>query len=51
VLPKYGWACRYHNVFCHWHHTAAGYRDEFRIDRVDENSTIDRPSDLRQSQS
>lgn len=42
VLPKYGWACRYHNVFCHWHQSDPGYRDEYRIDRADEHSTIDR---------
>src|SRR4029078_852656 len=40
VLPKFGWACRYHNVFCHWHRHDAGYSDEFRIARADENSTI-----------
>jgi hypothetical protein len=47
VLPKYGWACRYHNVFCHWHRTDAGYTDDYRIDRQDETSTIDRPGDIR----
>ena len=40
VLPKYGWACRYHNVFCHWHRDDPGYSDEYRISRVDEQSTI-----------
>jgi hypothetical protein len=40
VLPKYGWACRYHNVFCHWHSAAPGYSDKYRIARADENSTI-----------
>jgi hypothetical protein len=40
VLPKYGWACRYHNVFCHWHRDDPGYDDAFRISRVDEQSTI-----------
>jgi hypothetical protein len=40
VLPKFGWACRYHNVFCHWHRHDAGYSDEYRIARADENSTI-----------
>lgn len=42
VLPKFGWACRYHNVFCHWHHADSNYRDEYRIDRIDEQSTIRR---------
>jgi len=42
VLPKFGWACRYHNVFCHWHRHDDGYSDEFRIARADENSTIHR---------
>jgi hypothetical protein len=46
VLPKYGWACRYHNVFCHWHREAAGYSDRYRIERIDEQSTICRLSDL-----
>ena len=32
VLPKFGWACRYHNVFCHWHRDDPGYSDRFRID-------------------
>jgi hypothetical protein len=45
VLPKYGWACRYHNVFCHWHRDDAGYLDRYRISRVDEQSTIYRLSD------
>lgn len=45
VLPKYGWASRYHNVFCHWHRADPGYRDAYRIDRADEQSTIDRLSD------
>jgi hypothetical protein len=40
VLPKFGWACRYHNVFCHWHRDDPGYSDRYRIDRVDEHSTI-----------
>lgn len=47
VLPKYGWTCRYHNVFCHWHRDHPGYSDDYRIDRVDERSTILRPRDLR----
>jgi hypothetical protein len=45
VLPKFGWACRYHNVFCHWHRNDPGYSDRYRIDRVDEQSTINRLSD------
>jgi hypothetical protein len=45
VLPKYGWACRYHNVFCHWHRDDSGYSDAYRISRVDEQSTIYRLSD------
>jgi hypothetical protein len=46
VLPKFGWACRYHNVFCHWHRDDPGYSDRYRIDRTDEQSTIGRLSDL-----
>lgn len=42
VLPKYGWACRYHNVFCYWHRDKRGYSNEYRITRSDEESTIDR---------
>jgi hypothetical protein len=45
VLPKFGWACRYHNVFCHWHRDDPGYADRYRIDRVDEQSTIYRLCD------
>jgi hypothetical protein len=45
VLPKFGWACRYHNVFCHWHRDDPGYSDRYRIDRADEQSTIYRLSD------
>jgi hypothetical protein len=45
VLPKYGWACRYHNVFCHWHRDDSGYSDQYRISRVDEQSTIHRLSE------
>lgn len=40
VLPKFGWACRYHNMFCHWHRNAVGYADRFRIERADETSSI-----------
>jgi hypothetical protein len=46
VLPKYGWASRYHNMFCHWHRDAPGYSDRFRIERVDESSTICRLGDI-----
>jgi hypothetical protein len=46
VLPKFGWACRYHNVFCHWNRSQPGYSDRYRIDRVDEQSTIHRLGDL-----
>lgn len=46
VLPKFGWACRYHNVFCHWHRGDPGYSDRYRIERSDEQSTISRISDL-----
>jgi hypothetical protein len=48
VLPKFGWACRYHNVFCHWHRDDPGYSDRYRIDRADEQSTIFRLSDTNQ---
>lgn len=41
VLPKFGWTCRYHNVFCHWHRNDPGYSERFRVDRIDEESTID----------
>jgi hypothetical protein len=47
VLPKYGWACRYHNVFCHWHRDDPGYSDQYRISRVDEHSTIHRLNDAQ----
>ena len=47
VLPKYGWACRYHNMFCHWHRDAAGYSDDYRIERTDEQSVIDRLGDAK----
>jgi hypothetical protein len=46
VLPKFGWACRYHNVFCHWHREDAGYSASYRIDRTDEESTIRRLSEM-----
>jgi hypothetical protein len=49
VLPKYGWACRYHNVFCHWHRDDPGYSDRYRISRVDEHSTIHRLSDTTEA--
>ena len=51
VLPKYGWACRYHNVFCHWHRDDPGYSDRYRISRVDEHSTIYRLSDTTKGDS
>ncbi len=47
VLPKYGWTCRYHNVFCHWHRDDPGYSDRYRINRVDEHSTIHRLGDTK----
>jgi hypothetical protein len=47
VLPKYGWACRYHNMFCHWHRDAPGYSDEYRIARDDDRSTICRLGDVQ----
>lgn len=46
VLPKFGWACRYHNMFCHWNREASGYSDEYRIKRVDEESTIRRLGEI-----
>jgi hypothetical protein len=49
VLPKFGWVSRYHNVFCHWHRDAAGYSDDFRIKRVDEESTIERLAAARKA--
>lgn len=42
ILPKFGWVSRYHNVFCHWHRNSPGYSDEYRIQRVDEESAIER---------
>jgi hypothetical protein len=42
VLPKFGWMCRYHNMFCHWHRNDPGYREDARINRSDEQSTIQR---------
>ena len=47
VLAKFGWVRRYHNMFCSWHRTDAGYSDEFRIDRIDEESRIRRLGDTR----
>jgi hypothetical protein len=47
VLPKYGWACRYHNMFCHWYRDAPGYSADYRIERADESSVIDRIGDAR----
>ncbi len=40
VLPKYGWACRYHNLFCHWHRHDAGYLPDYHVHRSDEESTM-----------
>ena len=48
VLPKYGWACRYHNMFCHWYRDSPGYSDQYRIERADESSVIDRIGDAGQ---
>jgi len=45
ILPKFGWVSRYHNVFCYWHRNTPGYSDEFRIQRLDEESVIVRLSD------
>lgn len=45
ILPKYGWVSRYHNVFCFWNRNDKGYRDEYRIKRADEESSIKRMSD------
>jgi hypothetical protein len=45
VLPKFGWACRYHNMFCHWHGDDAGFDDRFRIHRDDDRSAICRLGD------
>jgi hypothetical protein len=42
VLPKYGWVCRYHNMFCHWHQNDPGYSAGYRIERDDEQSVIRR---------
>jgi hypothetical protein len=36
ILPKFGWACLYHNVFCHWHRDDSAYSDRHRIDRIDD---------------
>ncbi|MDM4018242.1 hypothetical protein [Roseiconus lacunae] len=41
ILPKFGWSCRYHNVFCHWHRNDPGFSDHYRIERVDEHSSIE----------
>jgi hypothetical protein len=45
VLPKFGWACRYHNMFCHWHCDDPGFDDRFRIHRDDDRSAICRLGD------
>lgn len=49
VLPKFGWSCRYHNVFCHWHQHDPGFSERYRIDRVDEQSTIHRLKDVAEN--
>ena len=46
VLPKYGWVIRYHNMFCHWHREDPGYSASYRIERVDEDSVIERLADV-----
>lgn len=46
ILPKYGWACRYHNMFCHWNRNDPEYQERYRIDRVDERSTICRLGEI-----
>jgi hypothetical protein len=46
ILPKYGWACRYHNMFCHWHRDDEGYSDRYRIARDDDRSVIVRLGDV-----
>lgn len=48
VLSKYGWACRYHNIFCHWHRHDSGYHESHRIDRRDEESSMFKLSDHSQ---
>lgn len=45
VLPKFGWACRYHNMFCHWHRDDPAYSEEFRVARDDEHSVMIRLGD------
>jgi len=45
VLPKFGWPCRYHNMFCHWHRDDPGFDDRYRILRDDDRSTICRLGD------
>ena len=45
VLPNFGWACRHHYVYCHWHRDASGYSDRYRLQRVDEQSIIRRLRD------
>ena len=46
VLPKFGWACRYHNLFCHWHRNDEGFSNRYHIDRTDEQSVIYRLSEF-----
>jgi len=51
VLPKFGWTCRYHNMFCHWNRDDADFSDRYHIDRSDEQSTLGRLSDIVKGQS
>lgn len=49
VLPKFGWASRYHNMFCHWYRDVPGYSDRYRLGRADESSTICRLGDATEA--
>lgn len=46
ILPKFGWVCRYHNMFCHWHCNDPGFDERYRIQRDDDRSAICRLGDL-----
>jgi hypothetical protein len=46
VLPKYGWTRRYHNVYCHWQRRVPGWSPSVTIARTDEQSEIQRLSEL-----
>lgn len=46
VLPKFGWACRYHNMYCHWHQHDPGYSERYRVNRDDEHSIICRLGEI-----